>query len=218
MQVLSYPVGRLDANCHIVIGTDKKCLIIDFGGDFSRIWSELKRQNLQPLAVLLTHGHYDHIEGALEAQSYVPIYVFEEELKFLNDSSLNLSRWMGAEQKKFFENTLSLQEGEMKIGNFAVDVIHTAGHTIGSCCFAIKENGEKNSRDVALFSGDTIMKGSYGRYDFPTGDFSMLCKSVVEILDRFDDEVVLFTGHGDNTTIKYEKKFNELYLYAKNNL
>lgn len=205
MRIKTFQTGVLGANCHIVIN-DGEALIIDLGGDYATVRDYLKKEKVTPLAVLLTHGHFDHIEGVIDAQKELPVYVFEREKKFLNDVSLNLANEIGGFQKGEITEVVTFTEGNLKIGSFDVKVIHTPGHTSGSCCFLIEN---------ALFSGDTLFKNGFGRYDLPTGDFKSLTRSVYRLIHDLDESVTVYTGHGESTTIKEERINNSLYNYVK---
>lgn len=206
MEIKRY-VGFIEVNTYVCIDEDKNCIIIDPSDNALKIVNELKRDGFFPKAVLLTHGHFDHIEGVFLLRDLLPVYVFEGEKSFINDKSLNLSYQLGKSQPDVFENYETFSVGKLKIEGFnkEITVIHTAGHTSGSCCFLI---------DNALFSGDTLFCEGFGRYDFPTGNFERLKNSIVYLIDNLPPKTEVYTGHGEKTTIEREKLFNGLYLYA----
>lgn len=200
MKIEDLSVGRLETNCYVVSDDDKNCLIIDLGGGFSIVNSYIRSSKLKPVAVLATHGHADHIADA--GLVGVPVYIHELDAPFLTDEGLNCSNIIGCSVNEI-ERFETFKEGRLKIGGFDFEVVHTAGHTVGSCCFYFPKLN-------ALFSGDTLMCASFGRYDLPTGSFESVQSSVERLLTRFDDSVVVYTGHGLPTTIGYEKKVNPL--------
>ncbi len=210
MDIKTY-IGFIGVNTYVLSDENKNSIIIDPSENALSILKDLQKNGFLLKAVLLTHGHYDHIEGAVELQDYAPVYIHESEERFLNDKSLNLCEELGKIQSRKITNYKTFSSGELKIDDFSfgVKVLHTAGHTLGSCSLFV---GGK------LFSGDTVFYHSFGRYDLPTGNFDALCKSVVSLLDNFDDSVEIYPGHGEKTSVKEEKLYNGLYHYAKNKL
>ena len=170
IEYLVNAVPPLGANCYTVYDTESKnCLIIDLGGDFSKILDQTKRLGLNVKAVLLTHGHFDHVAGAKHCKEKgIPVYISQEDSKMLTSAS-NLSEYAGYGALSFNADYI-LKEGINEIAGIRFEVIKTPGHTAGSICLLF---GNK------LFSGDTLFALSYGRYDFPTGDFSQLKNSIL---------------------------------------
>ncbi len=203
IKVISIPLGVLQANTHIVYDDQtKKALIIDLGADFSKIQSVLSIHNLKAQALLLTHGHFDHTLGASSANKKgLKVYISKNDSQMLTDTSENLSYHFGVSFEALNEFE-TLFEGDYEIGGFSVKVIETKGHTKGSCCFIIGDY---------LFSGDTLFKDSFGRYDFEGGSFIELKTSLNKLFALKNYQV--FTGHGENTTIQYEKENNPILCY-----
>ena len=157
---------------------------------------------MKPLAVLLTHGHFDHIMGldGLLREYDIPVYAFESEKEVLNSARLNLSAMMAGTYT--FSDARYVKDGQiLDIGGVQIRVIHTPGHTSGGCCYYIEKEG-------ILFSGDTLFHTSIGRTDFPTGSSSQLVRSVKERLFDLPDETKVYPGHMEETSIGYEKKYN----------
>ena len=194
-------VPPLGANCYIVYDDDtKKCLIIDLGGDFSKILGQAEGLGLDVKGVVLTHGHFDHVAGAIRCREHgIPVYVSQEDAKMLS-SRTNLSEYAGYGYLSFEADGI-LHEGENEIGGIKFEVIKTPGHTAGSVCVLI---------DNKLFSGDTLFALSYGRYDFPTGDFTELKNSIINKLFKLDGEIEVLPGHEGRTTINHERKYNPI--------
>ena len=201
IEYLVNSVPPLGANCYTVYDTESKnCLIIDLGGDFSKILDQTKRLGLNVKAVLLTHGHFDHVAGAKHCkETGIPVYISQEDSKMLSSMS-NLSEYAGYGALSFNADCI-LKEGINEIGGIRFEVIKTPGHTAGSICLLF---GNK------LFSGDTLFALSYGRYDFPTGDFSQLKNSILNKLFTLDGEIEVLPGHEGRTTIKHERKYNPI--------
>ena len=194
-------VPPLGANCYTVYDTEsKKCLIIDLGGDFSKILAQANSLGLSVKGVVLTHGHFDHVAGAKNCKEHgIPVYISKEDAKMLT-SLTNLSEYAGYGMLSY-EADCILQEGLNEIGGIKFEVIKTSGHTEGSVCLLFGN---------MLFSGDTLFALSYGRYDFPTGDYGQLKNSILNKLFTLDDNVEVLPGHGGKTTIKHERKFNPI--------
>lgn len=153
-------------------------------------------------AILLTHGHFDHIGGAAELKkaSGTKVYALAEEKKVCRTPELNLSAQMPPVVT--IEADEWLTDGQtVETAGISFQVIATPGHTVGGCCYYCKEGG-------FLFSGDTLFEESVGRTDFPTGSMSSLVRSVKEKLFVLPEDTKVYPGHGDITTIGREKQYN----------
>ena len=201
IKFLTNQVPPLGANCYTVYDTEtKKCLIIDLGGDFSKILSQAEGRGLAVEGVVLTHGHFDHAAGAEKCRERgIPVYISREDSKMLS-SPTNMSEYFGFGRLDFNADCI-LSEGENQIGGIKFRVIKTPGHTAGSVCLLF---------DRLLFSGDTLFALSYGRCDLPTGNFDELKKSVLRKLFTLDGEIEVYPGHGGRTTINHERKYNPI--------
>lgn len=192
-------LGKIRTNCIIVSNEDtKEAVVFDPGDECERIIEHLNRNELSIKAILLTHGHFDHIMAAKELASLtrVPIYAYESERELLANPSLNCSSIFG---KSFtLAPVESLQDGEkIQFADIDFVVLHTPGHTKGSVCYYIPD-------EQILLSGDTLFFESVGRTDFPTGNSEVLIKSVREKLFGLPKEVKVYPGHGCSTSIGYE--------------
>lgn len=203
IKVEQYVVGPVQTNCYFAINEDtKEILIIDPGAAAGQLAEIITKQDLKPRAILLTHGHFDHA-GAAEALAErfgLSIYAYEAEKETLEDTALNLSGWEGAERRYHADCWLS-DEQEIDLAGFHIRVFHTPGHTVGGCCYFFPYH-------KILFSGDTLFQMSIGRTDFPKGSASELIRAIREKLMVLPDDVTVYTGHGDGTTIGTERMYN----------
>ena len=197
MGIKKYVVGAFETNTY-VISKGNKAVIIDPGLNFSSILDEIK--DLEVEAILITHGHVDHIDGCGFINA--PIYVGKEDLN--NFSDKNNSLYSLTYQKPSFDyhklNLIAVSDNmEINLPSFSFTAIHTPGHTIGSYCYLYYRN---------LFSGDTLFKCSIGRTDFPTGSYKMMKTSLDKLKTMISDEVVIYPGHDEKSTMKFEKQNN----------
>jgi glyoxylase-like metal-dependent hydrolase (beta-lactamase superfamily II) len=179
---------------------ESACLIIDPGAESSRILEVIEDRELQPIAVLVTHGHFDHI-GALAAvarSTGAPVYSSRREAPWLSD--LEVSSQPGYEDAEPHEPDELLDGGErLQLGPFSIDVRFVPGHSPGSLAFAI---------DGALYSGDVLFRGSVGRTDLSEGDWPTLQASIAALLEEFPPETAVLSGHGEPTTLGEERESN----------
>lgn len=195
---LCLPVGRLQANCWLV-WENGEAVAIDPGDEAPRILRALKERDLTLKAILLTHGHFDHIlaADALRKATGAPLICHPAETAVLADPAHNLTGYTGAPFALTADRTVA--DGEMiAVGTMSFTVIHTPGHTPGGCCFALEDH---------LFTGDTLFAGSIGRTDFPGGDPAALNGSLHRLKDLPDDWTV-HPGHGETTTLDHERATN----------
>ena len=156
----------------------------------------------KPVWILLTHGHFDHIMAADEVRKKynIPIYASEKEETTLLNPKVNLSVF--GHGSCTLDADVYLKDLQVvELAGFSVQMIETPGHTVGSCCYYLKEEG-------VLFSGDTVFQGSVGRTDFPEGSTAAIVRSLHRLLDTLPDETEVYPGHDASTTIGYEKRYN----------
>ncbi|MFJ7746169.1 MBL fold metallo-hydrolase [Peribacillus sp. NPDC097295] len=204
MKWTQIPLGPLQTNCYIV-SKGQNCLIIDPGEEPQKIIQYIQTKKFKPLAILLTHAHFDHI-GALDAirdHYEVPAYIHEREAKWLLDPALNGS------QNWFPENPMRMKPADhilaheqvLTIGEFTFEILETPGHSPGSVSYYAND-------ERLLFSGDVLFQGSVGRTDLIGGSESVLLKSIETKLLPLSDDTIVFPGHGPITTILDEKDTN----------
>ena len=193
-------VGEIETNCYLLHAEGAaETLIVDPGGEARRIRRRIETEGLKPVAILLTHGHFDHTLAVGTLQRVypgIPVYACEDEREILDDPHLNAS-FMGT-----FEPVTAdvwLKEGdELDLAGLHCKVLHTTGHTIGSICFYFEE-------DKILVAGDTLFFTGFGRTDLPTGSMAQLKKSLERLLLTLPEDVIVLPGHGRTTTIGFEK-------------
>lgn len=197
-------VGPVQTNCYFLKNKEtEEILILDPGAWEDRIIAALEKLEGKPVGILLTHGHYDHICAANELREHykIPIYALKEEEKLMADPMGNLSgAWSGTSYTVKADQWLEDGQEETLAG-FSVKVLHTPGHTSGSCCYWLKEEG-------VCMSGDTVFCGSCGRTDLPTGSMSQMRDSLHRLFEILPEETQIFPGHGEETDAAFEKVHN----------
>lgn len=203
LKILHYVVGPVETNCYICVNTPtKEALIIDPGASPGKLAERIRREEVTPKAILLTHGHFDHVDGAraLADEFGISIYAHEYERQVLEDQEKNVS-WMMGEKKTYTADVYLRDQQELELAGFKIRVLLTPGHTAGGCCYYLPYE------DV-LFSGDTLFAQSVGRTDFPTGSMSDIARSIKEKLMTLPENTTVYTGHGEPTTIETERIYN----------
>lgn len=200
-KIETYPLGIYAANCY-VITEGQHALIIDPGGKGKTLVSKLKEENICVDAILLTHGHFDHIGGVsyMQEQFSCPVYVEEEDVKLLKDTHLNCS--MVGREATVSKDIRTFDIGSNVIGTFTCEVIYTPGHTDGCVLLQFDEH---------LFSGDVLFKNSIGRTDLPTGSQSKMINTL-KIIKNLEPSLHIYPGHGERTTIQEELLANPYLL------
>lgn len=192
-------VGNMQTNCYVLYNDNHQCIIVDPGDQGQKISKYIDENELKLLAILLTHGHFDHI-GAVDylyQKYHCPIYTHQETLPLLHQSKLNLSSF---EIPFVVDSPIKIADTQLQIGSFQFVWMLLEGHCQGSSMIYYP------AEDI-LFSGDVLFKGSIGRYDFPTSSHFETKKSL-EVIKKLNFEAKILPGHGEESTLTYEKKYN----------
>ncbi len=201
-------IGRMvlsicQTNCYFLYREDtKKCIVVDPADQGGHIYRALTGNGFEIAGILLTHGHFDHIWGVRELKelSGAKVYALEEERELLGNARKNVSAQAG--RACTLEADAYVTDGQsLTIADMTCQVIATPGHTAGGCCYYFAEAG-------FLLSGDTLFADSVGRTDLPTGSMGTLVRSIKDKLFVLPQQVKVYPGHGDATTVGYEKKYN----------
>ena len=198
-------VGMLEVNCYLIFSKDSKILyIVDPGGDAELIAEAAAKYNYEKVVVLLTHAHVDHISGLgvlKDKLEIAEIFLHSDDEKLYNSKNNHLMPYVPLAENlpqtcNQFDNLGEISKGD------DILVIHTPGHTQGGCCYYF-------SKINTLFSGDTLFSSSIGRTDLPGGSHSKLISSIKTKLFVLKDDVIVKPGHGPESTIGNEKKYNQ---------
>jgi len=207
MKIDCLVLGAYETNCYVLRRSEEAadCLIVDTGIDSEQLIQFLQEQKLNPTALVLTHGHIDHIAGVNELHEKFPeikVYIHKLDADMLEEPVSNLSAMTGAafvtEPADF-----TLQEGDViEQAGIKLSVLHTPGHTPGGISLYSEEQG-------VVFSGDALFADSVGRTDFPGGSMNQLVKGIKEKLLTLPEDTKVYSGHGPQTTIAHEKAYNQ---------
>lgn len=201
------PLGPLQTNCYILYD-DTHCLIIDPGADGKKLVHWLEKNRRQPLAILLTHAHFDHIGAVDELREHydIPLYVHKHEKDWLENPRLNGSSYFFPDEPVQMKapDRIIEEEGELTIGPFRLEILETPGHSPGSVSFYIKD------RQV-IFAGDTLFFGSIGRTDLSGGNHEQLLESIQTKIFTLPRETTVLPGHGPGTTVGRELLGNPFF-------
>ncbi|MGC8561770.1 MAG: MBL fold metallo-hydrolase [Thermoplasmata archaeon] len=202
MNIEKLKVGPLQTNCYILI-EDKRCIVIDAGGDQDTIITFLEKRDIKPELILATHGHFDHIlsVSAIKSKYGAQFLISKKDTEIVKGFEQFVERYVGIDPgltpvpDDYIEN-----DETIKLGDNSIRVVETPGHTPGSCSFIVGDN---------IFTGDFIFKGTIGRTDFGGSNSDMM--SSIEWAKKLDSDFVLYPGHGDSTTLENEKRNNPFF-------
>ena len=217
------PVGLLQCNCSILGDTaTREAIVVDPGDDTERILQLLRRHDLKVRAILSTHTHIDHVGGlaTLHRATAAPVLIHPADLELYRHLEVQ-AQWLGVPTPAKIDIRDFVQEGDrVRWGSFAAGVIHTPGHTPGSISLMVEADSApatqaKKQREVdqalaapRLIAGDTLFRGSIGRTDLWGGSLPQILDSIRTKLLTLPDDAAVYPGHGETTTIGFEKENN----------
>lgn len=223
LDIRTLTVGEMETNCYLVSSSDggakgdsseveTKCLIIDPGDDADFITQTILDNKLKPIAIVLTHGHFDHVLGCLELKLNfnIPIYLHEKDAKLYASANQSAAHWLKKKSLKVPSVDQYIKEGDkIPFGNEFLTVIETPGHTPGSIClYSSPLNLKSQMSNVKyLFTGDTLFAEGVGRTNFSYSSPSDLQKSLRKIsnlqyqISNFKSQIVIYPGHGESTIL-----------------
>jgi glyoxylase-like metal-dependent hydrolase (beta-lactamase superfamily II) len=216
--IAGFPAGPWGTNCYVAAtGPDSECIVIDPGKDAAPGIADVVREHrLKPVAVLLTHGHIDHmwsvtpVSGAYEATAYIhpaDRHLLSDPMAGISPDSAGML--LGGDYR-FVEpdNVAELSDGVvLRLAGLDVTIDHTPGHTKGSVTFRTPYDASTEVEQV-MFSGDLLFAGSIGRTDLPGGDPDEMSRSLRDKVLTLPDDIVVLPGHGEQTSIGHERQAN----------
>jgi len=202
MIIKQFFAGPINANNYLLVDeTTKDAVLIDCSEVKDEILDAIKELEANVKHILLTHGHFDHVMGVNEMKKLLNcnVLIHPNDVEWLShiNEALPMFGLPPADTPQYDEN---FADGDIiTFGDSQIKVIHTPGHTQGSVCFSIEDK---------LFSGDTLFKEAVGRVDLPGGSWKDIQNSIINILFKLDNDTIVYPGHGEPTSIRYEKEFN----------
>ncbi len=197
-EIKKYPLGIYLANAYLII-KGNHALLIDPGGSGSKIVQFLEESNIALDAILLTHGHFDHMSGVTNFVNKFdcPVYIDDLDEKLLRNPDLNCSSSLN--HPVVYQDTVNHYTiGENQINNFNFTVYHAPGHTEGSVLLQFENH---------LFSGDVLFKQSIGRCDLPSGSNTQM-NQTLQFIKQLNPDLIVYPGHGEHTTLHEELQLN----------
>ena len=212
MILKNFVVGQLETNCYI-LGDEKSkdALCIDPAGKVDEIMAAANKAKLSIKYIINTHAHFDHVggNGPLKKITGAKLAIHSEDVMLLESVALQGAEF-GTDAVPSPSPDILLKDGDtIKVGNLMVSVIHTPGHSQGGICLFLKLT---DNNEEILFTGDTIFAGSIGRTDLPGGSYNDIIASIKSKILPLGDDVRILPGHGPETTIGREKRFNQFLI------
>lgn len=211
MRIKTMVLGAVQTNCYLIYDEEtRRGFLVDPADESEKIEAVCTGLGVKPEAILLTHGHGDHILAAedLKKKYGIPVLAGAGERELMADPSLNLSAALGMGSVALRADRELKNGEELEVAGFRLKVLETPGHTRGSVCYL--DEAEK-----VLISGDTLFEESLGRTDFPTGSVREIVDSISGVLFALPEDTMVYPGHGNPTTIGHEKVYNPVAMYRR---
>lgn len=209
-RIQTFVLGDVSTNCYLVFNENtREAVVVDPADNAPYILNKCRELQVMPVAILLTHGHFDHILAVKDICRAFPCKVYAgcEEDRLLQDPYLNLTGTLGTDQTSIEADVLTKDGETFSLIGFLWKVLETPGHTCGSVCYYIEA-------EQVLISGDTLFANSLGRTDLPTGSMREIVRSIREKLLVLPEDTMVYPGHGEPTTIAHEKRYNPVAVYS----
>jgi hydroxyacylglutathione hydrolase len=216
------PVGMLQCNCSILGDpATGEAIVVDPGDEVERILAIVRRHGLKVRTIVSTHTHIDHVGGLAELHraTGAPVLIHEADLELYKNLDVQ-AQWLGIPTPAMMRIQDFVKEGDtLRWGDYQARVLHTPGHTPGSISLVVGANpvpsaegrpaaAADSAASARLLAGDTLFQGSIGRTDLPGGSFPQILASIRDKLLVLPEDLVVYPGHGDTTTIGSEREFN----------
>lgn len=212
IEVKTFYVNDLRECCYVLYDQSKECVIVDPGmqteAEQKRLVQFIESNNLKPVKLLCTHGHFDHVMGnAFVTRKWnIPTYIHPEDKGQL-ERAQQYCQMFGYNIEQPPLDTIDIHDGDVvSFGESSLNVIHSPGHTRGGVCYY-------SAPDKIILTGDSLFAGSIGRTDLPGGDYDALMESLLTKVTKVDPDSRVFPGHGPDTTISQELNTNPFLRY-----
>ncbi|WP_129600069.1 MBL fold metallo-hydrolase [Anaerophilus nitritogenes] len=205
MQIERLVVGNLETNGYIIYDEKiKEAFIIDPGDEAQKFLNYIEDHQLHPIGIILTHYHHDHIGAVkfIKKKYNVPIFIHQDDVEGLKNPYLNYSKDMSITPDKIVKD-----KDEINGGNITLEVIHTPGHTPGGMCLKVKN-------EKIIFTGDTLFNIEIGRTDLAGSDPYAMLDSMKNTISKWEDDIIIYPGHGEKANMNFVRKNNMEYIYA----
>ncbi len=208
MMIVKPIIGGMYDSVSYLVGDNNKAVVIDAGVKCEKVLETAKELNLTIEKIILTHGHVDHISELNEIvkNTNAMVYIHIDDQNSLTDPRFNLSAYAGMSTTYDGKYEVLRDGSKIQLESLEFKIIHTPGHTVGSICIEVNNT---------LFSGDTLFRFGYGRVDFPNGSFEDIYNSIVNKLFTLPDNMIVYPGHGNSSTIEMEKRANPIKSSAQ---
>ncbi|MBQ2714686.1 MAG: MBL fold metallo-hydrolase [Clostridia bacterium] len=206
MKIVQFTTGPLRVNSYLIFKEGAKdAVLVDAGGSIDKIRQIANQNGVQIKHLLLTHGHFDHVGAVRELQKEgVLVYLHENDLRKVQTDEC-LCGFPNFKIENFTPDVLLNGGEKLTLCGIDFQVLHTPGHTSGCVCYIT---------DNAIFSGDTLFCGSFGRTDLGDGDIKVLANSIINKLFKLEQDYLVYPGHEESTTIEFEKERNPIFYYV----